>query len=114
MTGATNHRTDLDLLQGHIATAPLAEADLPEAEHIFRTAFGTFLGAPDPETFWSDRDYVRSRWRAPHIAALGAKHDRRLVGSNFATNWGSVDSLNCLTRCGLRPCARQIRLIVAA
>ena len=26
----------------------------------------------------------------------------------------SVDRINCFTRCGLRPCARQIRLIVAA
>ncbi len=97
MTGATNHRTDFDPLRGHVATAPLAEADLPEAEHIFRTAFGTFLGAPEPETFWSDRDYVRSRWRAPHVAALGARHERRLVGSNFATNWGTVGFFGPLT-----------------
>ena len=39
----------------------LTESDLPEALRIFRLAFGTFLGAPEPETFWSDRDYVRGR-----------------------------------------------------
>jgi hypothetical protein len=65
--------------------APLAERDLPEAERIVRVAFGTFLGAPDPETFWVDRDYVYGRWRAPHVAALGATLDDGLVGSNFAT-----------------------------
>jgi len=69
---------------------PLAERDLPEAGSILRLAFGTFIGVPDPATFWADRDYVYGRWRAPHVAALGATFDGRLVGSNFATNWGSV------------------------
>jgi GNAT superfamily N-acetyltransferase len=70
--------------------APLEEHELPEARRIVRTAFGTFLGAPDPETFWADRDFVYGRWRAPHVAALGATIDGGLVGSNFATRWGSV------------------------
>jgi GNAT superfamily N-acetyltransferase len=70
--------------------APLAEYDLPEAKRIVRTAFGTFLGAPDPESFWNDRDYVYGRWHAPHVAAFGATIDGHLVGSNFATKWGSV------------------------
>ena len=77
--------------------APLAERDLPEAERIFRVAFGTFLGVPEPETFWSDRDYVYGRWRAPHVAALGATLDGRLVGSNFATRWGSVGFFGPIT-----------------
>jgi len=75
----------------------LGEQDLPEAERIFRTAFGTFLEAPDPETFWSDRDYVYGRWKAPHVAALGATLDGALVGSNFATQWGSVGFFGPLT-----------------
>ena len=70
--------------------APLEEHELPEARRIVRTAFGTFLGAPDPETFWSDRDYVEGRWRAPHVASFAAKIDGHLVGSNFVTRWGSV------------------------
>lgn len=70
--------------------APLTEADLPDAKRIFGTAFGTFLGVSDPETFRSDRDYVYGRWRAPHVAALGASIDGCVVGSNFATKWGSV------------------------
>jgi GNAT superfamily N-acetyltransferase len=63
--------------------APLKEGDLPEAEQIFRVAFGTFLGEPDPSMFWADRDYVYGRHRAPHVAALGATLDGSLVGSNF-------------------------------
>ena len=44
----------------------LTEADLPEAQRILRVAFGTFLGAPDPEQFWSDLDYVYGRFGAEH------------------------------------------------
>ena len=73
-----------------LVVAPLAEADLPEAGRILRNAFATFMNVPEPETFWSDRDHVHGRWRAPHVAALGATLDGRLVGSNFAVNWGSV------------------------
>jgi len=75
---------------GRAVIGALREPDLAEAARIVRRAFGTFLGAPDPETFWSDRDYVYGRWCAPHVAALGATLDGRLVGSNFATKWGSV------------------------
>jgi GNAT superfamily N-acetyltransferase len=76
---------------------PLAERRLPEAERIFRQAFGTFLGVPEPETFWSDRDYVYGRWRAPHVASFGATLGGRLVGSNFATRWGSVGFFGPIT-----------------
>jgi GNAT superfamily N-acetyltransferase len=94
-TAANN--TDPGSPAGQPVIAPLTERDLPEAERIFRFAFGTFLGVPEPETFWSDRDYVHGRWRAPHVAALGATLDGRLVGSNFATRWGSVGFLGPLT-----------------
>jgi GNAT superfamily N-acetyltransferase len=75
----------------------LAERDLPAAERIFRVAFGTFLGVPDPETFWTDRDLIYGRWRAPHVAAFSATSDGRLVGSNFATKWGSVGFFGPIT-----------------
>jgi ribosomal protein S18 acetylase RimI-like enzyme len=75
----------------------LHEKDLPEAARIARVAFGTFLGAPDPETFWSDRDYVYGRQPAAHVASFGATLDGKLVGSNFATNWGSVGFFGPLT-----------------
>jgi GNAT superfamily N-acetyltransferase len=68
----------------------LEERDLDDAALILRQAFGTFLGAPDPSTFWNDRDYVHGRHRAPHVADFGASLDGKLIGSNFATRWGSV------------------------
>lgn len=77
--------------------AVLDEKDLPEAERIFRLAFGMFLAAPDPELFWCDRDYVYARRRAPHVAAFGATLDGTLVGSNFATKWGSVGFFGPIT-----------------
>src|ERR1700682_2134502 len=75
----------------------LDEKDLPEAARIVRLAFGTFLGAPDPETFWADRDYVFGRQPAAHVASFGARLEGKLVGSNFATNWGSVGFFGPLT-----------------
>jgi predicted N-acetyltransferase YhbS len=69
---------------------PLAEADLPVAKRVCHTAFGTFLGAPDPETFWADRDLVFGRHAAEHTASFAATLDGEVVGSNFATRWGSV------------------------
>ncbi|TDH58396.1 GNAT family N-acetyltransferase [Dankookia rubra] len=68
----------------------LTENDLPEAQWIVRRAFATFVGAPDPETFWTDREYVHSRWAAPHVTAFAAEVEGRLAGANFATQWGSV------------------------
>lgn len=79
------------------AAIKLREEDLPEAERIFRLAFGMFLGVPEPETFWADRDYVYGRQRAGHVAAFGATLGGKLVGSNFATNWGSVGFFGPLT-----------------
>jgi ribosomal protein S18 acetylase RimI-like enzyme len=75
----------------------LREEDLPEAARIVRLAFGTFLGAPDPEIFWSDRDYVYGRRPAAHVASFGATIEDKLVGSNFATNWGSIGFFGPLT-----------------
>jgi len=75
----------------------LTENDLPEAQRIVRRAFATFVGAPDPETFWTDRDYVHGRWAAPHVRAFAAEVEGRLAGSNFATQWGSVGFFGPLT-----------------
>jgi predicted N-acetyltransferase YhbS len=68
----------------------LAERDLPQAQRIVRRAFATFLGAPDPENFWTDFDYVYGRFGAEHVASFAAEQDGGLLGSNFATRWGSV------------------------
>ena len=68
----------------------MTEADLPSASRVCRTAFGTFLGAPDIANFWADRDLVVGRFANEHTAAFTAELDGELVGSNFATRWGSV------------------------
>ncbi len=73
-----------------LTVGPLSADDIAEAARIVRLAFGTFFRAPNPEAFWSDRDYAHGRYAAPHVAAFGAKLDGKLVGSNFATKWGSV------------------------
>ncbi|MGA8760178.1 MAG: GNAT family N-acetyltransferase [Stellaceae bacterium] len=69
---------------------PMIESDLPTARQICHSAFGTFLGAPDPQNFWADRDYVYGRFGAEHVAGFTAELDDEVVGCNFATRWGSV------------------------
>lgn len=76
---------------------PLREGDLRTARRIISLAFGTFLGAPEPEKFWSDLDYPGTRWLADPTSAFGAEIDGELVGSNFATRWGSVGFFGPLT-----------------
>src|SRR5688572_11070180 len=72
------------------AVRPLRAADLADADRIMRLAFGTFLSLPNPASFMGDADYVRTRWRADPDAAFAAESAGELVGSNFATHWGSV------------------------
>jgi hypothetical protein len=52
---------------------------------------------PDPLQFMGDADYVRTRWRADPFAALGAEIGGEIVGTNFATRWGSVGFFGPLT-----------------
>ena len=80
-----------------ITVRPLEERDLPEADRIFRTAFGTFIGLPDPLTFLGDADLVFSRWRAAPEGAIAADVDGKLAGSMFVANWGSVGFFGPLT-----------------
>jgi len=69
---------------------PLEQRDLPEAGRIIRVAFGTFFGAPEPEHFFGDLDFIRSRFAAENVEAFCAEDGGTLLGSNFATRWGSV------------------------
>ncbi len=80
-----------------IVIRSVRESDVAEADRIFRTAFGTFLGLPDPLAFAGDSDYVRTRWRLDPTAAFAAEVDGALAGSNFATCWGSVGFFGPLT-----------------
>lgn len=72
-----------------IAIVAMTEADLAQASETVRLAFATFIGATDPAEFWNDRDYVRSRWYAPHTAWFKALCAGQLVGVACVTRWGS-------------------------
>lgn len=88
-------RTVADALD--VMIRPLGESNLTEADRIFRIAFGTFVGLPEPTEFGGDTDYVLTRFHAGRSAAFGAFVGDELVGSNFATNWGSVGFFGPLT-----------------
>jgi GNAT superfamily N-acetyltransferase len=85
------------VIEQDICVRPLQESDLPTADHIMRLAFGTFVGLPEPASFMGDASYVRTRWRADPTLAFGAEVGGELIGSNFATNWGSVGFFGPLT-----------------
>jgi len=84
--------------QPEIIVRPLAESELAEAGRIIRFAFGTFLGLPaeDPR-MGTDNDVAKTRWKIDPAAVLAAEHAGRLIGSNFATNWGSFGFFGPLT-----------------
>ena len=86
-----------DTGKADISVRPLRESDLPTADRIMRLAFGTFMGLPEPASFMGDADYVRTRWKANPDAAFAAEINDEVVGSNFATNWGSVGFFGPLT-----------------
>lgn len=76
---------------------PLEERDLDEADRVLRIAFGTYLKAPDPIEVFGDSDYVHTRYHADPNAAFCAELDGEVVGSNFATRWGSFAFFGPLT-----------------
>jgi len=76
---------------------PLREDDLTEADRVCRLAYGTFLGLAEPMTVFGDAEYVRGRWLADPKAAFCAEVNGELVGSNFATSWGSFGFFGPLT-----------------
>lgn len=76
---------------------PPRENDLAEADRLCRLAYGTFLDLTEPTTVFGDAEYVRTRWLADPKAAFGAEVNGELVGSNFATRWGSFGFFGPLT-----------------
>lgn len=67
----------------------LQENELAAADHIFRLAFGTFIGLPEPTEFYGDAAYIDHRWKANPSSVFAAEIDGKLIGSNLAINWGS-------------------------
>ncbi len=80
-----------------IKVGALKESELPEANRIFRLAFGTFLGLPDPMDFMKDRSLVEPRWHSRHVKTLAARDGERLIGTNMLTRWGSFGFFGPLT-----------------
>lgn len=80
-----------------VSIRPLRESELDDADRIFRLAFGTFLGLPDPTVFMNGAQLVHARWRTDPAAFLAADLDGRLAGSSYATSWGSVGFFGPLT-----------------
>lgn len=79
-----------------ISIRPLQTSELAIADQIFRLAFGTFRGHPDPATYGGDTTYMK-RWFLDPSAAFAAEVDGRVVGSNFAIRWGSFAMFGPLT-----------------
>lgn len=76
---------------------PLTANDLPEADRIYRLAFGTFLGLPNPADFDGDAEVLASRWHSGPAGAFALERGGRLVGSNWLTRWGTVGLVGPLT-----------------
>lgn len=91
--------TSTDTTRRHtpITVAPLEEVDLPEADAVFRLAFGTMLGLPDPARFAEGTQMIRSRWLADPSGAFKAVVEGEIVGSAFTTRWGSYAGFGPLT-----------------
>jgi GNAT superfamily N-acetyltransferase len=80
-----------------VIVRPMRDADLAEADRIFRLAFGTFIGLPDPMQFAGDADYIHSRFAAFPDRAFAAERDSELLGSNFVARWGSCGFFGPIT-----------------
>lgn len=80
-----------------VTVGPLKKSELEEADRIFRVAFGTYIGLPNPADFMGDRNLLISRWYAPHVKTLAARENGRLIGSNQITRWGTFAFFGPLT-----------------
>jgi GNAT superfamily N-acetyltransferase len=96
-TTSEGEMTSTSTAAAQLKIRSLADRDLSEADRVFRVAFGTFLGVPEPSGFGGDADYVRTRWLTDPSATVGAFDGERLIGSNFAENWGSFGFFGPLT-----------------
>lgn len=72
-----------------VVVRALRENELGAAQGIMRLAFGSFVGLAEPTEFNVGVEHVAHRWHNDPAAAFAAELDGRLVGSNFATRWGS-------------------------
>jgi len=62
-----------------------------------RSALGPAIGLPQPDPVTGDTGYVRPRFRAAPNTAFAAEVEGSVVGSNFATRWGTFACCGPLT-----------------
>jgi GNAT superfamily N-acetyltransferase len=79
-----------------VIVRPLEQHELPEADRVFRLAFGTAAGLPDPLQMFGDAGYMH-RWALPTGQAFVAEAEGRIVGTNFLNRWGSLGTFGPLT-----------------
>jgi N-acetylglutamate synthase-like GNAT family acetyltransferase len=90
-------QAETDTAPENVVMRPLEERDLDVADRIMRIAFGTYLKAPNPIEVFGDGDWVHTRYHADAAAAFCAELGGEVVGSNFATRWGSFGFFGPLT-----------------
>lgn len=90
-------KPDGDSENGDITVRAMREADLPEVDHIFRLAFGTFINLPDPMAFAAGADLIGPRFRHDPDGMFVAEINGRIMGSALANRWGSVGFFGPLT-----------------
>ncbi len=81
----------------NVSISALRPDDVDTADRVMRTAFGTFLGAPEPMLVFGDAECVRPRFAAAPAWAFAAKSNGEVIGSNLVARWGSFGFLGPLT-----------------
>jgi len=76
-------------LRKAVEIRPMSADDLGAVDTVLRLAFGTVRGLPDPAAAFEDRDFATTRFRAAPDCAWVAELEGEVVGSVFATRWGS-------------------------
>jgi predicted N-acetyltransferase YhbS len=76
---------------------PMTAADLAEASRVWRLAFGTQFGAPDPTRFRLEVRSVETRFATNPDLCFVAERDGSVVGSVMGMDWGSQVVLGPLT-----------------
>ena len=74
----------------------LNENDLAAADQLFRLAFGTFFGLPDPLAFSGDALWVSTRFQTEPAGVHGAFADDELIGVSVATPLGTFGTFGPL------------------
>jgi len=77
----------------NVLVGPLQSIDLSEADRIFRVAFGTFLGLPNPVEFAGDADYVRTDGRQIRPPLSERTLAKTLLGPTSRLGGGASHSL---------------------